>query len=237
MNEVRPWAQRFLRAVVDSTVDACFDEWIQSVEEHISYPKIADGGQESVPDEPGLYLWGADRTVDNKRHLVPRYVGRAAGTLTLRKRFVSQTGRWGMRVGRYVLAPDTTPGDTPPQGVIACLYHNEIRDAVGDVLDSEYRNTLKPLVDPQSPVVRGLEAFPTSLVASFRSKAQGHPGSDLRLRHAVDWALHGGPDLVHLWAAFLPGITEVQEELRSAAIRWRRMNELPPLLNREDREA
>ena len=168
MNDVRPWAQRFLRAVVDSTVDACFDEWIQSVEEHVSYPKIIDGGQESVPDEPGLYLWGSDRTVDNKQYLVPRYVGRAAGTLTLRKRFVSQTGRWGMRVGRYVLAPDTTPGDTPPQGVLACLYHNQIRDAVGDVGNSEYRNTLKPLVAPQSPVVRGLEAFPPSVAARGR---------------------------------------------------------------------
>jgi hypothetical protein len=236
VSSVHTWAQRFLQAISEGAVDTCFDEWLKSVGEHFAFPEIANGGQEAVPDEPGVYLWGADRTVDGKRHIVPRYVGRAAGTLTLRKRFVSHTGRWERRVGRYVLAPGVSPGDTPPQGTIACLYHDQIRRTLGNMSNSEYKETLKPLVDLQSPAVRGLDAFPQSLVDSFLSKERGHPGSDLRLRHAVDWALHGGANLVHLWAALLPGIAEAEEQLRFAAIRWRRKNGLPPLLNREDSE-
>ncbi len=225
MNNVYDWARRFSEAVADGTVDVCFGEWVQIPGEHYSYPKIATGGQELVPNEPGLYLWGADRTVDGQRHIVPRYVGRAKSTL--QRRFVSRTGHWVSGQGRYLLAPGVPPGDTPPQGALACLFHDAIRDAVGNISNSEYMKTLKPLDKPQSPAVRGLEAFPRPLVASFGS-------STLRLRHAVDWALHGGPNLVHLWVAFLPGIPNLEGELKGAAIRWRTNYGLPPLLNSED---
>ena len=235
MSNMHDWAKRFSRAVTDRAVDVCFDEWIQSVEERFAYPKIAKGGQEQVPNEPGLYLWGANRTVDGLMQIVPRYVGRARLSLTLQRRFVSRTGRWGGPAGRYVLGPGVSAGDTPPQGMLACLYHNQIRNAVGSVSNYEYANTLKPLHSPQSPAIRGLSAFPPAMVASFTSKERGHPGSHLRLRHAVDWALHGGPNLEHLWAAFLPETAHLEAKLRDAAIRWRRTHDLPPLLNVQDK--
>lgn len=235
MSKMHDWARRFSQTVTDSAGDRCFDEWIQTLEEHHPYPKIANGGQKRLPSEPGLYLWGADRTVDDLTQIVPRYVGRAKPSLTLQRRFVSRTGRWGRTAGRYVLGSGVSPGDTPPQGPLACLYRNEIRNAVGNVSNHEYANTLKPLLSPQSPAMRGLTAFPPALVASFTSKERGHPGSHLRLRHAVDWALHGGPNLEHLWATFLPGIAHLEEKLRDAAIRWRRTHDLPPLLNVQDK--
>ena len=227
MSDTHLWAQRFVQALADSTVDAWFDGWTQSEDEHCSYQKIATGGQEVVPKQPGLYLWGASRTVDNQPRVVPRYVGRAKSTL--QERFLSRNGRWSGGKGRYLLAPGVAPGDTPPQGWLASRFHGEIREAVGSTSNTWYAKTLKPLDKSQSPAMHGLEAFPPELIASFK-------GSTLRLRHAVDWALHGGPNLVHLWAAFLPEVEHLEEELRSAATRWRRAHGLPPLLNKQDRE-
>lgn len=237
MSTMHDWSGRFSKAIADGTLDACFDEWVQTASEHYSYPEIANGGQECVPNEPGLYLWGADRTVDGKRRIVPRYVGKSKGR-KLQRRFVSRTGCWDGGRGRYVLAPDVSPGNTPPQGTIACRFYDNIRDAIGNISNSEYANTLKPWRkgDRQSPAVRGLEAFPPSLVASFRRKSSTPGwGATLRLRHAVDWALHGGQNLEHLWAAFLPSIAELEKQLIDAAIRWRTKYGLPPLLNSEDK--
>lgn len=236
MSNMHKWAKRFSQTVApDTDMVDIFNKWIQTADEHYSYPKIANGGQECVPDEPGLYIWGADRTVDGKWQIVPRYVGRAESTLTLKKRFLKRGDGWQPRVGRYVLGPGVPVGDFPPQGVLACHFHDKIRNVLGAIANSVYAHTLKPLHLSQSPVMRGLAAFPPDMVASFNSKEPGHPGSDLRLRHAVDWALHGGPNLEHLWVAFLPGIAHLEGELRAAAIRWRRGHSLAPLLNQEDK--
>lgn len=243
MNHMHDWARRFPLAAADSTVDVLFDEWVQAAGEHYSYPKTANDGQECVPNEPGLYVWGADRTVDGHRRIVPRYVGKDNNSL--RSRLLSRKGRWSGGRGRYVLPSNVDPGDTPPQGWLALSFHDEIRDVLGDISNDEYKNTVKPWRVPRdlrantlhlstSPAVRGLQAFPPQLVAAFRRKEGGHPKL-LRLRHAVDWALHGGPGLVHLWVAFLPGIADLEGELRDAAMAWRKKHGLPPLLNREDR--
>lgn len=230
MINMHDWARRFSEAKDDGALDAWFDKWVQTVGEHSSYPRIAKDGRELVPNEPGLYLWGACRTVQGKRRIVPRYVGKDNNSL--RSRLLSRTGRHSGGRGRYVLPADVRPGSTPPQGWLACEFQGEIRAAVGKMTDREYADMLKPF-GPQSPAVRGLKAFPKSLVARIRSKV----GNDLRLRHAVDWALHGGPNLKHLWVAFLPGVPEREAELCGAAIRWRTKHGLPPLLNKQDRRA
>ena len=233
MKNTHDWARRFSKTKDDGAVYALFDEWVQDEDEHHSYPKLAGDGQESIPTKPGLYLWGADRKVNGRRQTVPRYVGRAKGSLY--QRFVDQTGRWKPGKGRYLLATGVSAGDFPPQGTLACRFHDKIQKKVDDISNSEYVKTLKRdrgwCNGPA--IMRGLKAFPRPLVDSFRSKKPG-PRSDLRLRHAVDWALHGGRNLAHLWVAFLPGIAHLEAELIRAAIRWRKKYVLPPLLNRED---
>ena len=247
MSNMHDWARRFSQSVEDGTVDKFFGEWVLTEGEHRSYPEIADGGQELVPNEPGLYLWGADRKVNGRRHIVPRYVGKAEKSLQVR--FVRRKDRFEQRRGRYLLAPDVRRRGLPfpPQAWLACRFHDRIRDKVGKISNRDYVNTLKSdrgwCMGPA--IMRGLKAFPRQMVDSFRCDKPG-PGNDIRLRHAVDWVLHGGPDLKTLWVAFLPSIPGMEHpkalgvaerNLILAAIGWRTEHDgLPPLLNHDDRE-
>ena len=235
MAKMHYWVRKFSEAKGDGAIDLWFEKWVQTAGQHYSYPTIARDGREFVPSEPGLYLWGADGTVNGKQGIVPRYVGKDDNSL--RSRLLSGSGRHSGGRGRYVLPLGVRSGDAPPQGWLAIEYYEEIRAAVGKTADGEYADTLKPFA-AQSPAVRGLNAFPKSVVARVREKI----GSDLRLRHAVDWALHGGPNLERLWVALLPlpGIAKPdlkkrEADLRGAAIRWRIRHGLPPLLSSQDR--
>ena len=88
---------------------------------------------------------------------------------------------------------------------------------------------MKTLLSTNSDVVHDI--FPPDVIDAFNNSG---PKSTLRLRHAVDWALHGGAGLEHLWVAFLPRVHDLEKPLVYAAIRWRKGNDLPPLLNKED---
>ena len=60
MTNMHYWARKFSEAKGDGAIDSWFVKWVQTADQHYSYPTIAKDGREFVPSEPGLYLWGSD---------------------------------------------------------------------------------------------------------------------------------------------------------------------------------
>jgi len=232
-----------------------FGEWLKTTKRIYYSQLIETDGEQLVPEEAGLYIWGADRTVEGKAALVPRYVGMAAPKLGLRKRIFNSDGEWHRVAGRYVIAPkfkrEGKKEDLPTQTTLAYEYYDEIIRAVGNICNDEYADKLKPLTGTSSPVVKGCSAFPDWLVNKFISevqKGQG-PKQPLRMRHAVDWALHGGANLEHLWIVFPPTqenmdkpqmeqlekkvIDDADQYNKQHKLPHNKQHKLPPLLNRE----
>jgi len=221
-----------------------FGQWLKATKRIYYSQLIATDGEQLVSEKAGLYLWGADRTVEGNAALVPRYIGMAAPNLGLRKRIFNYTGTWSRVAGRYVFAPTAKRKGIlevfPSQTTLACENYDKIIKSVGSINNAEYVAKLKPLTGTSSPVVKGLSAFDVTLVNKFIAKA-GSSKKPLRMRHAVDWALHGGAKLEHLWIVFPPTrknidksqMKELEKNVIDDADQYNKQHKLPPLLNRE----
>ena len=203
-----------------------FQLWLHDTESRAYYKLLAQGQYELVPEVPGLYLWGSDRTVEGAEAVVPRYIGRARGALTLQKRLIDFRGRWSRGAGRYVPGPHSNRSAHPPQGLLAAYYNTQIKKVIGRISSERYAQDMKTILKI------GLAAFPDQLVSNFSRKGPGSPGQLTRLYHAVDWALHGGMDLEYLWVSFLPNGDHQENQMIGAAKQWNRENSRPPMLNR-----
>ena len=209
---------------------ASFDEWVSGRARFPYGRLVSPDGDKLVPDEPGLYLWGATCQLGKGLTDVPRYVGRATGSL--RRRFVDYRARWSGPVGRYVPTVNSGQSAHPPQGWLATEYGEMIRNAAGSGDCIAPMRAWAGMRDAYLRIVR--QAFPKKLVSNF---ADGLPGQT-RLWHAVDWALHGGKNLERLWVAFYPDsadssdIKELEKQMIYRAAQWNYGRGLMALLNK-----
>ena len=251
MREDPQWFYRLQEAHRRGSVDRFLQQWTKHLEAtpawspssrsdaRVPYAMLHPRLEYEIPDGPGLYMWGADRTVDGQGVFVPRYVGFATDSLS--QRMVNWKGEFVSRKGRYVPGPKGPCADIPEQCHLATKYWDRIVCAAAGVSNAEYADRLfkelRHLRRKDTILYNLLRAFPSELVARFRAKKS--LGMDLRLRHAIDWALHGGQNLEHLWVALLPAadspskaqLEKLEEAVILAVRRWNRQQGLPYPLN------
>lgn len=195
-----------------------------------SYEEVLDNPA-VLPKGPGLYLWGSSRPIGGKEYLVPRSVGKASRDL--RSRIVDLRGSSTGPNGRYVPTALSFQKSTFPQGLIATEYHVEILRSVrrrwGDLASDTYSVTMWQRLEELLAVIPNEVRFHRGFWTTGMAQA------DLRCKHAIDWALHGGGALEHLWvqvARWIPeDINGAERRLIQAVVEWNANQGLPNLLN------
>ena len=184
-----------------------------------------------LPEGPGFYLWGSSRSTGGKEYSVPRYVGTASRNL--RSRIVDLQGSSTGPDGRYVPTTISIQKGTFPQGLIATEYHMEILKIVhqlwGDLASETYSITMWQRLEQLLTVIPNEVRFHRGFTKTEK------PQADLRCKHAIDWALHGGGALRHLWVQVAHSIPEdingAEQRLIRAVVEWNANEGLPNLLN------
>ena len=153
-------------------------------------------GAFEVPETPGLYLWLTDADIGGRKVLVPRKVGQGGGGTDRSPR--STPGTLHSRMKRYVSRRQTSRDSCEGsfQCALACSHRSSILDATRRPTAAVYTASIDQILDQGAAVV---------------------PYSDQPRRlGAVDFALHGGKDLRHLFIAMV----SVDPEQRASLHDW-----------------
>ena len=153
-------------------------------------------GTFEVPKRPGLYLWYSDADIDCRNVLVPRKVGQGGGGTDRSPRPSLRT--LDSRMERYVPRRETRRDSCAGtfQCALACSHRSSILDATRRPTTAVYTASVDQILDQGAAVV------PHS--------------SNPRRRGAVDFALHGGEDLHHLFITMV----SVDPEQRATLHTW-----------------